>query len=65
MRVYDAQLSIYFSDDGLPRGCFTISEPRQPRRSTTLRSEVLSRKDSVRSTPISKRVPEWRARRAN
>ena len=24
MRVYDAQLSIYFSDDGLSRGCFAI-----------------------------------------
>ena len=24
MRVYDGQLSIYFSDDGLPRGCFAI-----------------------------------------
>jgi AcrR family transcriptional regulator len=24
MRAYDRQLSIYFSDDGLPRGCFAI-----------------------------------------
>lgn len=24
MRAYDGQLSIYFSDDGLPRGCFAI-----------------------------------------
>ena len=24
MRVYDGQLSIYFSGDGLPRGCFAI-----------------------------------------
>lgn len=24
MRVYDGQLSIYFSDDGIPRGCFAV-----------------------------------------
>jgi AcrR family transcriptional regulator len=24
MRAYDGQLSIYFSDDGLPRGCFAV-----------------------------------------
>jgi TetR/AcrR family transcriptional regulator, copper-responsive repressor len=24
MRAYDGQLAIYFSDDGLPRGCFAI-----------------------------------------
>ncbi len=64
MRAYDAQLSIYFSGEGRPRGCFAVgTATTEAVEDPEIRTR--SREGCARSTPISKRVSKSRARRVS